>query len=859
MTSELSQDCPDVTTLWRLGREILDSSADGELSSDSDESKLADHIEACSHCQQQLESIAASQRSSLLHVVRGHQDVTAGKDSSQTGSNNLLPRVDGFRLIRELGRGGRSRVFLAEELSTTREVALKVIPIESGDSAPQRELWLSEVRAAARIEHPDVVRLYRVEEAAECFLLVFEYVSGGTLRDWRDEPVSQIQIARFVERVAKTVDQIHQRGILHLDLKPSNILMDTSEGATWESVIPKIADFGISHAQHQAQASMKSGANVRGTPAYMAPEQLLGDASLLSAATDVYGLGGILYSMLTGRPPVTLDDSNRSVDDLVETPIPEPKELDQTIDPDLSRIASRCLRKNPNDRFESAKDLADELHEWLLRHVDTPRTVAMSRARWATAISLATIASFAVVLWPLNRSNETHSKATSDRTTIEPAVSSEESPQTVMELVTRLLENKTAATPSVDEASLVRRLSELPPAFDVERAAQLAVDNQRFTDALLSDPNVSLDRCLQFATLQHASGARFQDGGLSQLYATARYLLSDSVRLLSHVHQTDPDDQAVLEKLIASTIAVALIRVDEKLNTSMIVDQHVRDGLSELRRAVPLICKLTDRKPRIYWAGYLIDSFRIQYWNSRFTQNDVAAELFREWEQEAWAAFAPEQDIPDLAFRHALFQPNMSALTTVDAADQWVLSDDRRMLQREYLYLRLAEVFFHNQTRDSEVAESGSLEQWRATLLMVDQELKSWKIESLTVPMIIHEDLIRPLTTLCTQYRAENELAVAESLQRRYLELSKSADTVYPDDADVHLALSEAYLQAWKNALRRERPDIAVECLRKSLEAAQSAVRFAPKSPRARDQVADRIKRLTRFEAARKPSSDVRD
>lgn len=859
MTSELSQDCPDVTTLWRLGRDVFDESNGGEPLCDAEESTLANHIEVCVHCQQRLEAIAASQRSSLLPVVRGHQDVSEQHDRGAPIDDEPFPHVDGFRLIRELGRGGRSRVFLAEELSTSREVALKVITIESGDSAPQRELWLSEVRAAARIEHPNVVRLYRVDETPNSFLLVFEFVSGGTLRDWRDVPVSQIQIARLVERVARAVDQIHQRGVLHLDLKPSNILMETSEGATWESVIPKVSDFGISRAQHQAQTLMKSGSNVRGTPAYMAPEQLMGDTSLLTAATDVYGLGGILYSMLTGRPPVTADGSNRSVEDLVETPVSEPNELDQTIDPDLSRIASRCLRKNPNDRFESARHLADELHEWLHRHVDTPRTVAVSRTRWLTAISLATAVSFAVVTWQLNRTHDAHSAATSDPTTIDAAEISQGATASVTELVTALLKNRTAATPSVDEAFLVRRLSELPPAFDIERAAQLAADNQRFTDALLSDTPVSLDRCLQFATLQHASGTRFQDGGLSQLYATARYLLSDSMRLLTHVHQAAPNNQEVLEKLIASTMAMGLIRVDRKLDTPGIVHQHVREGLSELRRAVPLICKLTDRKLRVYWAGYLIDSFRIQYWNSRFTQNHVAAELFHEWEQEAWTALASDQSVPDLAFRHALFQPNMSALTAVDAADQWVLSDDRRMLQREYLYLRLAEVFFQTQTRDAELPEPGQLEQWRAILLMADQELKSLKIESLTVPMIIHEDLIRPLTTLCTQCRAEHELTIAESLQRRYYELCKSADAVYPDDADVHLALSEAYLQSWKNALRRERPDIAVEDLRRSLEFAQSAVRFAPKSPRARDQVADRIKRLTRFEAARKPLADAKD
>lgn len=855
MIPELSRDCPEKTTLWRLGRDAAASSDGGEPFGDAEESKLWNHIESCEHCQKQLESFAADERHALSPIVQPHEGVASDVRIPRSNSPSSLPSIEGFRLICELGRGGRSRVYLAEEQSTTREVALKVIPIESGDSVSQRESWLSEVRASARIEHPNVVRLYRVDETSDCFLLVFEYVKGGTLRDWLDKPVSQIQIVHLVERLANAVNQIHERGVLHLDLKPSNILMDVSTGSSWETVTPRIADFGISYAFRQIRIPAKREENVRGTPAFMAPEQLLGDDSLLSAASDVYGLGAILYCLLTGRPPVTVDTSDKLIEQRFETEIAEPKTGDPTIDSELSRITSRCLNLNPHERFTSARQFAETLKEWLQKHENFSPGSGASKSKFVVAFSLVIVILYGALAFHWNDNGSIDQRVTSDAGYRAASSGRNVTSQTVLEAVTALLALKSASPETVEEASLIRQLTELPPAFDSERAAQLVVDSQRFTESLLSGEPVSMDRCLQFAALQQASGARFQEGGLTHLYATARFLLRDSIRLLTCVHRHDPGNQEVLEKLIASTFSLGLIRVDHQQNTTENVDRHVQDGLAELRRAIPLICDLKDQRQRVYWAGRLIDSFRLQYWYCRFKQNDAAAEIFLRWERESWEALASEQSTPDLLIRHQLIQPDLSAPIDFDAIDVWVLHDDRPQLLREYLFLRLADVFFRELSSKRDRHGDTSSPNWEEVLNSLEGELSSVSAGSLTIPMLVHEDLIRPLTTICTQYRAENQLDRAEHLQRRYIDLCQTMGAKYPDDADVYLAMSEAYLQAWKNALRRERPDIAVENLEKSLESAQAAVQSAPRSSRARDQVADRIKRLTRFHAARKAVS----
>lgn len=847
-------ECPGERTLRRFGDLNGNGTSEATLSPENPSAAVMEHVEGCDRCQRRLEAIAIEDRSRLEELL-GSTERTSGLVSASAEPDEQILR--GFRILRWLGRGGQSNVYLAEELPTCRCIALKLIAVRREDSGPQREQWLTEVRAAASIEHQNVVRLYRVEETPDHFLLVFEYISGGTLRDWLTKPVSQIQIARVVEVLARTVHQIHQRGILHLDLKPSNILMETNSGSTWELAIPKIADFGVSSRRARPDAREQSPRWVRGTPSYMAPEQILGDEGLLTSATDVYGLGAVLYCMLTARPPLTFEPGADSLEQLLTSTIVAPSDVDPAIDPGLSMIAMKCLRRPAKERFQTAIELSESLNEWIRQQVDPPQ----KNSRWARTWLLA--GSAAAVLGVLSVSSGWPAKSI-----VPSAVSSQEStkaPDSDLQIrfadeFARLSASDAESVTDVDETFLLQRLSERSPASTVEQAAQLVVDSSRYTDQLLSQSGIPSDQCLRVATLQYASGGRFQNGGRDELYTAATYLLSDSRRLLQFVRRKHPEDQLVLEKLIAVEAGLATVRVERGRNTPEQVQEHYRRNLATLLPVVNLVNELIDQRQRVYWSGFILDAFRLHYWECRFIGDRETADLFREWERTAWEAFQPDQFTSDLSVRHVLMHPDPGALAAADNSVNWIHAESRTVLRREFLFLRLAQpVFSQVNLSDPEITtgkspEFGATQEgtgWTALLLRISQEIRAINFEGLTLPVLLHEDIVRPLTMLCTQYRAAGQIDEAERLQRRFLELCEAANKLFPDNTDIHLALSEAHLQTWKNEIRRDRPDRAIEALQRSLEAAEAAVAASPGTPRARDQVADRIQRITRFEGSR--------
>lgn len=843
MSPDSHPDCPDDVTLRRLGDLNWNGSSEGTLSPEDPSAAMLEHIEVCGSCQRRLEDITIQERSRLREFL-GAAEATIGPLSAVSECEPDKEALTGFRIHRLLGRGGQSKVYLAEELPACRLIALKLIPVSREDSGPQREHWLTEVRAAASIEHQNVVRLYRVEETPDYYLLVFEYVNGGTLRDWLSKPVSQVQIAGFIELVARTVHQIHQRGILHLDLKPSNILMETSFGSSWELAVPKIADFGVSSRRSRKGPPDPFPGVIRGTPSYMAPEQIFGDAQLLTPATDVYGLGAVLYCMLTGRPPITFDPAVDSLEQLLSAKIESPASVDSGIDRSLSEVTMKCLERSAGDRFPTAHALAEALNGWISRQAVPSRRVADLKRRWLPWMSVAVAACVALVTVALNWPGGDASGANEiARTAV--GASDDGTPLTFADAFAELSTRTDLVDGVIDEQRLVQQLSELPAAFTVHRAAQLALESRRFTEQLMTRSVVPIDQCLRFAALQHASGRRFQSGPIAELYSAASYLLEDSIRLHEFVLRKSPGNQAVLEQLIAARVCLATVRIEKGLNTPELVSGHYQSTLSGLLPTLPLVVDLTDRRQRIYWAGYIMDSLRLQFWESRFAGDMTNIDLFRAWEQEAWSTFTKDHDASDIAVRHVLMHPDVQTLRTVDIPGQWVLPNSRETLQREFFFLRIADPFFRGPADGSD-----SDPRWSELLPRLSEDIRTLKVDRWNVPHLIHEDLIRPLTSLSTQWRAAGQLDKAEYLQRRYLELCESADQLFPENSDIQLALSEAHLQAWKNAIRRDQMELAVASLQKSLQAAQSAVFLSPESPRARDQVADRMKRLARFQAS---------
>jgi serine/threonine protein kinase len=381
---ESCSQCPDLSVLLQL---LLNDSTKAHSSADSiPEESLEQHIESCKTCQTVLQNAAFRERRTLAPLL----DIRTRALNNDVGDSRggLNHEIPGFRIERELGRGGGAVVFLAEDLTTSRMVALKVIVTEPETNSEMRVQWLEEVRLAARIEHQNVVRLYHVEETAGYFVLVFEYVAGGTLQNWKKIPATPIQIARLIHTIALAVHQIHQQGILHLDLKPSNILIDASAGESWDSIQPKVSDFGISNWSHPNESKARGRKSGRGTPAYMAPEQVFGEPALLSPATDVYGLGGLLLTLLTGSPPFGGSSSIQIIREVIESPATVWDEQTRNLPEGLREITLRCLQKHPEHRYSTTKELADDLHDWITQNEAVVMTPGLPRRFLRTAGSL---------------------------------------------------------------------------------------------------------------------------------------------------------------------------------------------------------------------------------------------------------------------------------------------------------------------------------------------------------------------------------------------------------------------------------------------------------------------------------------
>jgi serine/threonine protein kinase/tetratricopeptide (TPR) repeat protein len=299
------------------------------------------------------EPIAAGDDGGSAEDLRTNNE-TARPESAAT----MLGELGDYELLEEIGRGAQGVVFRARQKSLNRTVALKVISLGQWASKAHLKRFRREAEAAASLDHPSIVPIYEVgERDGQCYFSM-KFVEGGQLDEVvRRTPMSIRQAVELIAKVARTVHYAHEHGILHRDIKPGNILLDAKSE-------PHLTDFGLARLV-ESESSVTQTLDVLGTPSYMAPEQAMGNNAAVSSATDVYGLGAVLYQLLTGHAPFAGGTTYETIRLLEETEPRLPRLLNPKIDRDLSTICLKCLEKDPKRRYSSALALAEDLERWL--------------------------------------------------------------------------------------------------------------------------------------------------------------------------------------------------------------------------------------------------------------------------------------------------------------------------------------------------------------------------------------------------------------------------------------------------------------------------------------------------------------
>src|SRR5436189_4716116 len=298
-----------------------------------------------------------SSAGSLDELSRDNAKPTSGVKEAVRAAT-MLGELGDYELLEEIGRGAQGVVFRARQKSLNRTVALKVISLGQWASKAHLKRFRREAEAAASLDHPSIVPIYEVGEREGACYFSMKFVEGGQLDEVvKRAPMSIRQAAELIAKVARTVHYAHEHGILHRDIKPGNILLD-AKGE------PLLTDFGLARLV-EAESTITRTREALGTPSYMAPEQAAGEQRKLSNATDVYGLGAVLYQLLTDHPPFAGGTTYETIKLVLDTEPRQPRLLNPKIDRDLSTICLKCLEKDPKRRYPSALALAEDLERWL--------------------------------------------------------------------------------------------------------------------------------------------------------------------------------------------------------------------------------------------------------------------------------------------------------------------------------------------------------------------------------------------------------------------------------------------------------------------------------------------------------------
>ncbi len=309
---------------------------------------------------QLLEGIGSS--SDVAKLPGDDTEFAAGSSAHKplTSYDGHLPVIPGYEISKQLGRGGMGVVYKAIQLSTRREVALKLLLEGPLATEQSRKRFEREVALAAQLRHPNIIPIYDSGKHDGRMYYAMEYVRGLPLLDHLRERALDLRGKLLLfTRVCAAVKHAHLRGVVHRDLKPTNVLV-RADGE------PQILDFGLAKAGALGDVTTSLTAQIVGTPAYMSPEQAAGDPAAIDSRTDIYSLGVVLYEMLTGAMPYeTKVPMGRLLENIAKTEPRAPRQFDPRIDAELTAILMKALEKNVDERYQSVDSLSDDVVRYL--------------------------------------------------------------------------------------------------------------------------------------------------------------------------------------------------------------------------------------------------------------------------------------------------------------------------------------------------------------------------------------------------------------------------------------------------------------------------------------------------------------
>ena len=269
-------------------------------------------------------------------------------DLSRFAIMRRMKEIGRFQIIKPLGRGGMAMVYLAHDPLTQRKVAIKLLSPQFLAEEASQTRFRNEAQIVAGLEHPAIVPLYEFGEEADKPFLVMRYMAGGSLKERLRGPLPLVEIETILGRICPALDRSHQRGIIHRDIKPDNVLFD-------EDGLAYLADLGIARL-----AELNKTMTIAGTPAYMSPEQVTGDRAL-DGRSDIYALGVMLFQMLTGAPPYEAETPTQLMMKHVLEPVPNILDVNPALPLAADAIIRKAMAKSPDERFADCAALVQSL------------------------------------------------------------------------------------------------------------------------------------------------------------------------------------------------------------------------------------------------------------------------------------------------------------------------------------------------------------------------------------------------------------------------------------------------------------------------------------------------------------------